>query len=267
MRKLENKKALVVAATRGIGLGIAQELALQGAFVYLGVRRPEAGKEAADEIIAAGGQAMPVYFDAMKTETYESMLQEVANHSGGKLDILINNYGGSDPRTDRDIVNTELDMWHENLLKNLDSVFLSVKYAVPLMKAAGGGSIINISSMSSRLPDLTSIAYGTVKSAINSMTLNIATAYARSGIRCNAILPGMIATDAVKGALSQEFKDMFLAHVPLNRVGEVEDIAKTALFFASDDSSYITGQIIEVAGGMGIPTPLYGQTVATQGLR
>ncbi len=267
MLKLENKKALVVAATRGIGLGIAQELAAQGAFVYLGVRRPEAGQEAADEIIAAGGQAMPVYFDAMKNETYESMFKAVAEHSGGKLDILINNYGGADPRTDLDVVRTDLDVWHENILKNLDSVFLSVKYAVPLMQAAGGGSIINISSMSSHLPDLTSIAYGTVKSAINSMTLNIATAYGRSNIRCNAILPGMIATDAVKNALSDQFKDAFLRHVPLQRVGEVEDIAKTALFFACEDSSYITGQIIEVAGGMGVPTPFYADTVGSQGMR
>lgn len=268
MRKLENKVALIVAATRGIGLASAQALAAEGARVYLGVRRLDAGQETANEISKKyATYSKAVYFDASKIETYESMVKDVVADSGGKLHILVNNFGGTNPVTDLDAVNTSLDMWHQNLLSNLDSVFLPTKYAVPYMAKSGGGSIVNISSMASVLPDLTSIAYGTVKSGINSLTRNIATQYARQGIRCNAVLPGMVATDAVKDNISEEFKAAFLRHVPLNRVGEPEDIANAVLFFASNDSSYITGQCLEVAGGMGVPTPFYADTVASMGLR
>lgn len=267
MKKLENKVALIVAATRGIGLACAQELANNGAKVFLGVRRMDAGQEIADEIIAKGGYAKPVYFDAYKSETYESMIEDVVKETNGQLDIIVNNFGGTKPAGDTDVVNTDLDTWNDNILSNINSIFLPTKYGVPYMIKSGGGSIINITSKAAVSPDLVRVAYSTVKAAANMLTKNIATQYGHKKIRCNAIMPGMIATEAVSQNLTEEFKTSFLRHVPLGRIGEAEDIAKAVLFFASDDSSYITGQCLEVAGGMGVPTSFYADTLASMNVK
>ena len=121
-----------------------------------------------------------------------------------------------------------------------------------------GGSIVNVSSIGGIVPDISQIAYGTSKAAINYLTKLIAVHEAKNKIRCNAVLPGMTATDAVKERLSENFRTMFLKHVPLCRMGSPEEIAAAVVYFASDDSAYTTGQILTVSGGFGLPTPLYG---------
>ena len=162
---------------------------------------------------------------------------------------------------DFDVVNGEEDGFFRIVKDNLQSVYLPSKEAIPYMIKNGGGSIINISTIGSVIPDLSRVAYVVSKAAINSLTQNIAVQYARDKIRCNAILPGLIATDAAKDNMSEEFLNTFLRHVPLNRAGEAEDIANAVVFYASDDSSYITGNLLEVAGGFGIPTPLFGDPI------
>ena len=121
-----------------------------------------------------------------------------------------------------------------------------------------GGSIINISSVGGSVPDISQIAYGTSKAAINYLTKLIAVHEAKHKIRCNAVLPGMTATDAVKENLSDDFRALFLKHIPLSRMGLPEEIASAVLYFASDDSAYTTGQILSVSGGFGLATPVYG---------
>lgn len=259
MKKLENKIALVTSSTRGIGLAIAEKLGENGAKVYLAVRRPEAGREIANKIIAKGGNADVVYFDAKKPETYKTMIREVIEKDK-MLDILVNNYGGTDVKVDLDVVNGDEDGFFRIVKDNLQSVYLPSKEAIPHMIKNGGGSIINISTIGSIIPDLSRVAYVVSKAAINSLTQNIAVQYARDKIRCNAVLPGLIATDAAKDNMSEEFLNTFLKHVPLNRAGEAEDIANAVVFYASDDSSYITGNLLEVAGGFGLPTPLFGDS-------
>ena len=118
-------------------------------------------------------------------------------------------------------------------------------------------SIVNISSVGGKYPDLSRMAYGISKSAINYLTQNIAVQYARQGVRCNAVMPGFIATDAAMQNMSEDFLKMFLKNVPLNRPGQPEDIANAVLFFASDMSSFITGETMPVAGGFGLPSPMY----------
>ena len=254
-RRLEGRVALVVAATRGIGLACARALAAEGAEVYLGGRRPQANEEAAAAIRAEGGRAGAVYFDALKPESYAAMIGETVGKSGGRLHILVNNYGGTRPETDKDVAGTDAEHFQADVLNHVNSVFLAVKHALPYLETAGGGSVINVSSMASVLPDVTRIGYTTAKAAINSMTRNIAAQYGRKGIRCNAVLPGMTATDAVADNLSPEFIASVLRHIPLGRMGTPEDIARAVCFLASDDSAYITGQCLEVAGGLGVPTP------------
>ena len=238
MKELENKVALVSSSTRGIGLACAKTLAAQGAAVYLGVRRLEAGQQIADELIAAGGRA-----GAAKE---------------GRLDILVNNFGSTDVKTDLDVVNGPSEDFFRIVNTNLKSVYLPSKAAVPLMAKNGGGSIINIGSVGGLYPDLSRTAYGVSKAAIHFLTKDIAVQYARQGVRCNAVLPGFTATDAALNNMSQAFLDLFLKNVPLNRPGRPEDIADAVAFLASDRAAFITGEILPVAGGFGLPTPLYG---------
>ena len=189
MKELEQKVALVSSSTRGIGLACAKALAAQGAAVYLGVRRMDAGQQIADEIIAAGGRAGVVYFDAANEESYSGMVDEVAKKEG-RLDILVNNFGATDVKTDLDVVTGDTDDFFRIVNTNLKSVYLPSKAAVPVMAKNGGGCIINIGSVGGLYPDLSRTAYGVSKAAIHFLTKDIAVQYARQGVRCNAVLPG-----------------------------------------------------------------------------
>lgn len=258
--RLDGKVAIVTAATRGIGLACAQRLAREGAIVYMGARNMERAKERADELNQEGCTVKTVYNDASKKETYASMVEEVMKNEG-HIDILVNNFGTSDPKKDLDIKNTDYAEYLRTIDLNLASVFLSSQAVIPHMAKNGGGSIINISSVGGIVPDISQIAYGTSKAAINYLTKLIAVQEARSNIRCNAVLPGMTATDAVTNNLSDDFRDFFLKHTPIKRMGLPEEIAATVAYFASDDSAYTTGQIVAVSGGFGLPTPIYGDMI------
>lgn len=253
MKKLTDKVALVTSSTKGIGLACALRLAQEGARVYLGVRRVEAAREICD---AHPDDTMyPVYFDAAQTDSYASMVETVTGEAG-RIDILVNNFGTGRPSQDLDLVKGSEDAFFELLHLNLGSVYRISKLVIPHMEQRGG-SIVNISSIGGMIPDLSRIGYGVSKAAVNNLTQQIALQYARSGIRCNAVLPGLTATDAALKNMPESFLRSFLSHVPLNRMGTPEDIANAVLFFASDDSAYITGHLLDVAGGYGLGTPQY----------
>lgn len=256
MGLVENKISLVTASTRGIGLACAKKLAENGSKVYLAVRRIDAGNEVAQEIIANGGKADVVYFNARENQTFSEMIDEVVEREG-RIDILVNNYGATDVNVDNDVLNSDFDSFIDIVSNNLRSVYVPCQEAIKCMIKNGGGSIVNISSVGSVSPDVTRTAYGVAKAAINSLTKNIATQYARAGIRCNAVLPGYIETEAASQNMSGEFLNSFLKAVPLGRAGQVEDIANAVLFLASRNSSFITGECLTVAGGFGMPTPMY----------
>ncbi len=256
MTKLQGKIALVTSATRGIGLASALKLAENGATVYMGVRRVEVTQEICDEYAQKGYKMKPVFFDAYQEESYKTMVEEVVAKEG-KIDILVNNFGTSTPKEDLDLVNTEEEYFFNMFKANVGTVFSITKLAIPHMIKNGGGSVVNISSVGGSIPDITRIAYGVSKSGVNNITQQIAMQYGRHNIRCNAVLPGFTATDAALNNMPESFVKSFLSHVPLNRAGKPEDIANAVLFFGSDDSAYITGHIMEVAGGYGLGTPQY----------
>ena len=260
MKKLENKVALVTSGTRGIGLQCVKTLAENGATVYIAARRLDAANEICEELSKLNYRVKSVYFDATKEETYTSMIEDVINDIG-KLDILVNNYGSTDAKKDGNLVDGDEETFFYTLNTNVKSVYIPCKVAIPYMIKNGGGSIVNISSIGSILPDLSRIGYCVSKAAVNSLTENIAVQYARDNIRCNAALPGIIATDAALKNMSKEFIDVFLNHVPIIRLGQPKDIAEAVLFLASDDSSFITGETLSVAGGYGEPSPMYGDDV------
>lgn len=255
--KLKNKVVLITASTRGIGLAITKTFAKEGAVVYMAARNLDLAKEEADKLNSQGFTVKYVYNDASDLESYITMTDEVIRDAG-HIDVLVNNFGTSNPGKDLDFSNTDADIFFDIVNINLRSVFMASKEACKHMAKNGGGSIINISSVGGLVPDISQVAYGTSKAAINYLTKLIAVHEAKNNIRCNAVLPGMTATDAVEKNLSEEFRDLFMRHIPLKRMGTPNEIAAACMYFASDDSAYTTGQILTVSGGFGLATPLYG---------
>ena len=250
--RLANKIILVTASTRGIGLAIVKKCAAEGARVYMAARDLNRAQEIADTLPGV----KCVYNDAAKPETFCSMVEEVVADAG-RLDVLVNNFGTSNPVKDLDFANTDPQVFLDTVIMNLRSVFMASQAAAKHM-AKQGGSIINISSVGGQVPDISQVAYGTSKAAINHLTRLIAVQEARHRIRCNAVLPGMTATEAVEKHLSEDFRNLFLRHIPLGRMGLPEEIAEAVCYFAGDASAYTTGQILTVSGGFGLATPVYG---------
>lgn len=251
--RLANKIILVTASTRGIGLAIVKKCAAEGARVYMAARDLNRAQEIADTLPGV----KCVYNDAAKPETFCSMVEEVVADAG-RLDVLVNNFGTSNPVKDLDFANTDPQVFLDTVIMNLRSVFMASQAAAKHMASNGGGSIINISSVGGQVPDISQVAYGTSKAAINHLTRLIAVQEARHRIRCNAVLPGMTATEAVEKHLSEDFRNLFLRHIPLGRMGLPEEIAEAVCYFAGDVSGYTTGQILAVSGGFGLATPVYG---------
>jgi NAD(P)-dependent dehydrogenase (short-subunit alcohol dehydrogenase family) len=253
--RLQDKVILVTASTRGIGLAIVKKCAQEGAHVYMAARDMERAREIANTL----PNAKCVYNDATKPETFTSVVEDVVRDAG-RLDVLVNNFGTSNPGKDLDFANTDPQVFLDTVNLNLRSVFLTSQAAVKHM-AQNGGSIINISSVGGLVPDISQVAYGTSKAAINYLTKLIAVQEAKHHIRCNAVLPGMTATEAVEKHLSDDFRNLFMRHIPLGRMGLPEEIAEAVCYFASEASAYTTGQILTVSGGFGLATPVYGDFV------
>lgn len=261
--RLQDKVVLVTASTRGIGLACAEACAREGALVYMAARNMERAAETAQRLCSEGLRVRCVYNDATQRDTFETMVDEVASREG-RLDVLVNNFGTSDPARDRDLMHTDIDDFLRTVTMNLQSVFLGSQAAARRMAANGGGSIINISSVGGSVPDISQVAYGTSKAAINYLTKLIAVQGASHGIRCNAVLPGMTATEAVKSRLTEDFRALFLRHIPLGRMGLAEEIGAAVVHFASDESAYTTGQILAVSGGFGLATPVYADMLGKE---
>ena len=255
--RLQDKIVLVTASTRGIGYAIVTACAQEGAVVYMAARDTDRAAKAAEPLVMQGLRVRTVYNDACDPGSFTSMVEDVIALEG-RIDVLVNNFGTSDPKRDLDLTHTEAETFLTTVITNLQSVFLGSQTAARHMEKTGGGSIVNISSVSGIVPDISQIAYGTSKAAINYLTKLIAVQEAPYDIRCNAILPGMTATDAVQEKLTDEFRAAFLRHIPLDRMATPKEIADAAVYFASDESSCTTGQILTISGGFGLATPLYG---------
>ncbi len=264
--RLQQKVVLVTAATRGIGLACVKACAREGARVYLAARNLSRADEIAQQLTQEGANVRTVFHDAAMPDTFSSMVEDVVNDAG-RLDVLVNNFGTSDPKKDLDFAHTDPQVFLDTVTLNLRSVFCASQAAARHMAKQGGGSIINISSVGGQVPDLSQIGYGTGKAAINYLTRLIAVQEAKNGIRCNAVLPGMTATDSVKEKLSDHFRQLFLRHIPLGRMGLPEEMAAAVVYFAADEAAYTTGQILTVSGGFGLATPVYADLTRGDTLR
>lgn len=255
--RLKDKVVLVTASTRGIGLACVKACAKEGAVVYMAARNLERAQAIADNLNVEGCNVKCVFNDATKPESFSSMVEDLVE-GAGRIDVLVNNFGTSDPSKDLDFANTDPAVFLDTVNLNLRSVFMASQAAAKHMATQKGGSIINISSVGGIVPDISQVAYGTSKAAINYLTKLIAVHEAKNRIRCNAVLPGMTATEAVEKNLTEEFRSLFLRHIPLSRMGGPEEIAAAVVYLASDESAYTTGQILTVSGGFGLATPVYG---------
>ena len=257
MGRLSGKVAIVTGSTSGIGIGIATVYAREGAQVIICGRREARGQEVVDQIVAEGGKASYHHMDITQAESIEALMADTAKEFG-KIDILVNNAANvalKDGRVDE----LTLEMFDDIVQSDLRGTFYAIKCALPFMLENGGGSIVNIGSMASCGGDLGSTAYACAKAGVDILTQYTAQQYGKQGIRCNCIRPGLIVTPQNEAKVPQALKDIFMGSIMVSRYGCPEDIAHAAVYFGSDESAYVTGQIINVDGGMNSHAPTVAQ--------
>jgi len=248
--RLKDKIALITGGGNGIGKETCLLFAKEGAKVIVSDIDKKAGRATVTAIKKAGGAAAFVRADVSKPKHCEKMINFAKKTYGG-LHILFNNAGimHSD---DGDAVSTEESVWDLTMNINVKGVFFGCKYGIPLIRESGGGSIINTASFVAHVGAATpQIAYTASKGAVLAMSRELAVIHARENIRVNALSPGPLKTELLMNFLNtEEKKQRRLVHVPMGRFGEAAEMAKAALFLASDDSSYMTGNEFLVDGGI-----------------
>jgi NAD(P)-dependent dehydrogenase (short-subunit alcohol dehydrogenase family) len=244
--RLQGKVALITGAGSGIGRQAAALFSREGASVAV----VDVNEVAAKETAAMIPDALAIRADVSKASDCQAMV-EAAEQAFGRLNVLFNNAGIMHAKDD-DAVSTDESIWDLTLDVNAKGVFLGCKYGIPALRRAGGGSVINTASFVARLGAATpQIAYTASKGAVLAMTRELAVIHARENIRVNALSPGPLRTELLMSYLdTEEKRRRRLVHVPMGRFGEAEEIARAALFLASDEASYVTGTEFLVDGGL-----------------
>ena len=247
MSRLEGKVVLISGGARGQGATEARMMAREGARVVLADILDDDGKKVEAEIQEAGGEATYLHLDVTKESDWRSVVEETVSRYG-KLDVLVNNAGilirkGVEDTTEED--------WDRIMAINVKGVFLGTKCAIPAMRQAGGGSIVNISSTAGLVGgDGGSSAYVATKGAVRIFTKATAIQYAKENIRCNSVHPGIIDTVMVQETMSDPDRlRQRMERLPLGRIGTTEDVAYGVLYLASDESSFVTGAELVIDGG------------------
>jgi NAD(P)-dependent dehydrogenase (short-subunit alcohol dehydrogenase family) len=249
---LEGRAAIVTGGGGGIGGASARALARAGASVLVVDLEQAAAESVAQDIRTAGGDAAAFRADLADESQVRAAVDEAASRFG-RLDVLHNNAALTDSdflTADTAVTELSVEVWERTMTVNLRSQMLTCKHAIPVMLRGGGGSIINMSSGASLRGDRTRTAYGVSKAGVNALTLYVATSHGKRGIRANAILPGLVITDAVRAHLDESTVSTLGRATLTPSVGQPEDVADVVVFLASDASRYITGQLIAVDGGM-----------------
>lgn len=248
--RLEGKVALITGAGSGMGRAAAELFANEGARVVVTDVVDDSGNATVAAVRAAGGDATYVRADVSRGRDCEAMVQ-CATDTYGALHVLYNN-AGIFPADDGGVLDTPESTWEQVMQINLKGVWLGCRAGIPAMIASGGGSIVNVASFVALIGAATAqIAYTTSKGGVLSMTREIAVEYARRGIRANALCPGPIQTPLLEELLSDPARRARrMVHIPMGRLGRAEELARAALFLASDDASFMTGASLVVDGGI-----------------
>jgi NAD(P)-dependent dehydrogenase (short-subunit alcohol dehydrogenase family) len=254
MGRVDGKVAIVTGGAGGIGGATARALAREGAAVAVVDIDAEGAAEVARAIQAAGGSAVGVRADLSEEADVASAVESTVAHFG-RLDVLHNNAALTDSdflSRDTQVTDLSVEVWEKTMAVNLRSQMLTCKHAIPEMVRNGGGSIVNMSSGASLKGDRTRTAYGVSKAGVNTLTMYVATGHGRQGIRVNTIVPGLIITDAVRAHLTESMLAGLGRATLTPHLGEPDDIANLVVFLASEESRYITGQMIAIDGGMSV---------------
>ncbi|TVR79838.1 MAG: 3-oxoacyl-[acyl-carrier-protein] reductase [Saprospirales bacterium] len=246
MKLLENKVAIVTGGSRGIGEAIVRKFAANGAVVVFTYHSSSDRANAiVEELTADGSQVLALQSDAASFTAAEELIKEVVGKFG-KVDVLVNNAGIT---RDNLLLRMSEQQWDEVMSANLKSVFNLTKQVVRPMMKNRGGSIINISSVVGVFGNAGQANYSASKAGIIGFSKSVAKELGSRNVRCNALAPGFVGTD-MTDALDDKTKEGFISAIPLRRLAESEEIANACLFLGSDLSSYITGQVLSVCGGM-----------------
>lgn len=250
MGKLANKVAVVTGASKGIGASIAKHFAAEGASVVVNYFTSKEGADkVVNEIVAAGGKAVAVQANLAKESEIDKLFKETKKHFG-RVDILINNAGAY---TFAPLESASSELYHRLFDINVFGLLLATKAALPLFPETGG-NVVNISSIASSLALPATSVYAGTKGAVDTITKTLARELGPRKIRVNAINPGVIITEGTyaAGIIGSDFEKQAIAITPLGRIGQPEDVALPAVFLASDDARFITGETLYVSGGAGI---------------
>jgi 3-oxoacyl-[acyl-carrier protein] reductase len=247
--KLDGKVALITGSSRGIGAAIATLFAGEGARVAVHGRDEAALDVVCGRIAAAGGRALPVTADVTRLDDLEAMRARVEQELG-TIDVLVANAGGTRTRPNQAVDEIDESGWRASIDGNLTATFLTIKSVLPGMKQRRSGSIVTISSAASRRPTPASpVPYAVAKAGIELLTQAVAMQAGPFGVRANAIAPETIMTENNERQIPAAMRPSMIDSHPLRRLGTPEDVARAALYFASDDAGWVTGVILDVAGG------------------
>jgi NAD(P)-dependent dehydrogenase (short-subunit alcohol dehydrogenase family) len=252
MSRLAGKVAIVTGGAGGIGAATAHELAREGAAVAVVDIDEVKAAAVADELLRTGARAIALGGDLAEEDTARHVVQSTVAEFG-RVDVLHNNAAltaSSFLSRDTTVCEMSLDVWQRSLEVNLGSQLLMCKYTVPEMRKNGCGSIVNMSSGAALSGDRTRLAYAVSKSGVHTLTMYVATGEGKRGVRANTIVPGLILTDAVRAHLSEDIIDRLGRATLTPYLGRPKDVADLVVFLASEQSRYITGQMISIDGGM-----------------
>jgi NAD(P)-dependent dehydrogenase (short-subunit alcohol dehydrogenase family) len=254
MRGLDGKVAVIVGgAPNNIGAATAERLSSEGSRVVIADLRLDAAEAVADDIVSQGGEAVAVQVDIADEDSVVAMLRTAADAFGG-IDNLFNVAADLSPGTmgvdtANDILTVPLDVWRRTLDVDLTGYLLTCRHVMPYIRARGGGAIVNTMSVSAFLAEPVRVAYGVAKSGIEALTRHIARVGGQHGLRCNAVSPGTILTEALLRNTRPEVLEQQLHSLPSTRNGLPEDIAAAVAFLFSDDGEWINGQTLKIDGG------------------
>jgi len=262
MQRVKDKITIVTGAASGIGAACAAKLADEGALLVVADLNLEGAQEQVRLIKESGGQAIAARVDIGDESSIDALFDLTLNTYGG-LDVLHNNAAATSlsSTVDAAIEAVDVSVWDDTMRINLRGTMLASRRALPLMRARGGGSIINSSSGSAQAGALGYSAYGVCKAGIENLTRYIAAQHGKEGIRCNAIAPGLIVTPVTQAYYAGEMGEMMLSHHLTPRLGQPEDIAHAVVYLASDEAAFVTGQVFNVDGGLLSHQPYYADEI------
>lgn len=252
----EGRVAIVTGGATGIGRATARMLSARGAQLVVADKDGEGASACAAELVSNGASAFGVHADVAGEASVRKLIRTSVSEFG-RIDVLFSNAAATHllPR-DNDLESLDVELWDETMAVNLRGTMLGAKYVIPIMRDQGSGVIVNVASSTALLGGMTHLAYGTSKSAIMAFTKYVATMYGRFGVRCNAVAPGLIVTEAM-ASRNPEAPAAYRRHSLVARDGVMDDIASLVCFLCSDEAGFITGETIVADGGMTSHRPDY----------